>query len=156
MEAASARMASRDRFGGSFGEPQSTLQRYICEICRRFSGCVLTNFSDNACDPQNLEPNLGLNLEVADLVNSKKGNAYVLCRVRGHFLTMRKRPREAAINIVNFINHRNPNVNLLALAVCRSLPDSTQAYYIQLPQAYYIQLLDICVKNCGYPFHLQI
>ena len=29
----------------------------------------------NACDPQNYEPNLALNLEVADLVNSKKGNA---------------------------------------------------------------------------------
>jgi ADP-ribosylation factor-binding protein GGA len=51
------------------------------------------------------------------LVNSKKGNA----------------PREAAVTIVQFINNRNPNVSLLALA-----------------------LLDICVKNCGYPFHLQI
>jgi hypothetical protein len=33
MEAASARMASRDRFGSGFGEPaepRSTLQRYIC------------------------------------------------------------------------------------------------------------------------------
>lgn len=35
--------------------------------------------------------------------------------------------------IVQYVNHRNPNVSLLALA-----------------------LLDICVKNCGYPFHLQI
>ena len=50
-------------------------------------------------------------------MNSKKGNA----------------PREAAVTIVQFINNRNPNVSLLALA-----------------------LLDICVKNCGYPFHLQI
>ena len=65
----------------------------------------------------NLEPNLALNLEIADLINAKKGNA----------------PREAAITIVQFINHRNQNVSLLALA-----------------------LLDICVKNCGYPFHLQI
>lgn len=32
-------------------------------------------FLGNACDPQNYEPNLALNLEVADLVNSKKGNA---------------------------------------------------------------------------------
>jgi ADP-ribosylation factor-binding protein GGA len=32
---------------------------------------------DNACDPQNMEPNLALNLEVSDLINSKKGNAYV-------------------------------------------------------------------------------
>ncbi|KAG5297435.1 VHS domain-containing protein [Histoplasma ohiense] len=94
-------MAARDRFG-VFAEPaQSTLQRYIY----------------NACDPQNYEPNLALNLEIADLINSKKGNA----------------PREAAINIVHLINSRNPNVALLALA-----------------------LLDICVKNCGYPFHLQI
>ncbi|KAK6952658.1 hypothetical protein Daesc_004948 [Daldinia eschscholtzii] len=42
-------------------------------------------------------------------------------------------PREAAVAIVNYINSRNPNVSLLAL-----------------------NLLDICVKNCGYPFHLQI
>ncbi|KAK2763854.1 hypothetical protein FQN54_009472 [Arachnomyces sp. PD_36] len=94
-------MAARDRFG-AFAEPaQSHLQRYI----------------HNACDPQNYEPNLALNLEVADLINSKKGNA----------------PREAAVTIVRLINSRNPNVSMLALA-----------------------LLDICVKNCGYPFHLQI
>ncbi|KAL8768380.1 MAG: hypothetical protein Q9194_005727 [Teloschistes cf. exilis] len=101
MEAASARYATRDRFG-AWGEPALTpLQRYI----------------QNAVDPQNFEPNLALNLEISDLVNSKKGNA----------------PREAAISIVNYVNHRNPNVSLLALS-----------------------LLDICVKNCGYPFHLQI
>ncbi|KAL2400012.1 putative ADP-ribosylation factor-binding protein C25H2.16c [Exophiala dermatitidis] len=101
MEAASARMASRNQFDG-FAPPRSTLQRYIY----------------NACDPiANLEPNLALNLEIVDLINSKKGNA----------------PREAAMTIVQLINHRNPNVALLALA-----------------------LLDICVKNCGYPFHLQI
>ncbi|KAI9829599.1 MAG: hypothetical protein M1819_006104 [Sarea resinae] len=94
-------MAARDRFG-ALGEPApSVLQRYI----------------QNACDPQNFEPNLALDLEIADLINSKKGNA----------------PREAAVAIVNYINHRNPNVSLLALT-----------------------LLDICVKNCGYPFHLQI
>lgn len=29
----------------------------------------------NACDPQNYEPNLALNLEIADLVNAKKGTA---------------------------------------------------------------------------------
>ncbi|KAJ9647142.1 ARF-binding protein [Coniosporium tulheliwenetii] len=94
-------MAARDRFGG-FGEPATTpLQRYIM----------------NAVSPENYEPNLALNLEIADLINAKKGNA----------------PREAAVAIVSYINHRNPNVSLLALA-----------------------LLDICVKNCGYPFHLQI
>ncbi|EXJ84954.1 hypothetical protein A1O3_05629 [Capronia epimyces CBS 606.96] len=94
-------MASRNQFEG-FAPPRSTLQRYIY----------------NACDPvANLEPNLALNLEIVDLINSKKGNA----------------PREAAMAIVQLINHRNPNVAMLALS-----------------------LLDICVKNCGYPFHLQI
>ncbi|RDW84941.1 putative vhs-containing protein [Coleophoma cylindrospora] len=94
-------MAARDRFG-AMGDPgPSQLQRYI----------------QQACSPENFEPNLALNLEISDLVNSKKGNA----------------PREAAVAIVNYINHRNPNVALLAL-----------------------NLLDICVKNCGYPFHLQI
>ena len=33
------------------------------------------DYTGNACDPQNYEPNLALNLEVADLINSKKGNA---------------------------------------------------------------------------------
>ncbi|ESZ89654.1 hypothetical protein SBOR_9958 [Sclerotinia borealis F-4128] len=101
MEAASARMAARDRFS-MMGDPgPSPLQRYI----------------QQACSPENYEPNLAMNLEISDLINSKKGNA----------------PREAAISIVNYVNHRNPNVAILALV-----------------------LLDICVKNCGYPFHLQI
>ncbi|OAL31482.1 hypothetical protein AYO22_01074 [Fonsecaea multimorphosa] len=96
-------MASRNQFVfDGFAPPRSTLQRFIY----------------NACDPiANLEPNLALNLEIVDLINSKKGNA----------------PREAAVTIVQLVNHRNPNVSLLALS-----------------------LLDICVKNCGYPFHLQI
>ncbi|EZF29467.1 hypothetical protein H109_00593 [Trichophyton interdigitale MR816] len=102
LEATSARMAARDRFSAYLEPPaQSTLQRYI----------------HNACDPQNYEPNLALNLEVVDLINTKRGNA----------------PREAAMTIVQLINSRNANVAMLALA-----------------------LLDICVKNCGYPFHLQI
>jgi ADP-ribosylation factor-binding protein GGA len=60
---------------------------------------------------------LALNLEIADLINAKKGNA----------------PREAAVAIVQYVNHRNPNVSMLSLT-----------------------LLDICVKNCGYAFHLQV
>ncbi|KAI0445220.1 ADP-ribosylation factor-binding protein GGA2 [Xylaria telfairii] len=101
MEAASARAAARDRWG-EMGYPRpSQLQRFI----------------SSACSAENYEPNLALNLEIADLINSKKGTA----------------PREAAVAIVNYINSRNPNVGLLAL-----------------------NLLDICVKNCGYPFHLQI
>ncbi|KAK1248166.1 hypothetical protein MKX08_006386 [Trichoderma sp. CBMAI-0020] len=100
MEAASARAATRDRWG-DVGRSSSQLLRFI----------------QGACSPENYEPNLALNLEVSDLINSKKGTA----------------PREAATAIVGFVNHRNPNVALLALS-----------------------LLDICVKNCGYPFHLQI
>ncbi|EJT75820.1 ADP-ribosylation factor-binding protein GGA1 [Gaeumannomyces tritici R3-111a-1] len=101
MEAAAARYAARDRWADAGGSAPSQLQRFI----------------QAACSPENYEPNLSVNLEIADLINSKKGSA----------------PREAATAIVNYINHRNPNVALLALA-----------------------LLDICVKNCGYPFHLQI
>ncbi|KAK3942072.1 VHS domain-containing protein [Diplogelasinospora grovesii] len=103
MEAASARYAARDRWGemGTHTTAPSQLMRFI----------------QAACSPDNYEPNLALSLEIADLINSKKGSA----------------PREAAVAIVNYINHRNPNVSLLAL-----------------------NLLDICVKNCGYPFHLQI
>lgn len=77
----------------------------------------LQRFIATACSPENYEPNLALNLEISDLINSKKGTA----------------PREAAVAIANYINSRNPNVSLLAL-----------------------NLLDICVKNCGYPFQLQI
>ncbi|KAF9966055.1 hypothetical protein BGZ70_003417 [Mortierella alpina] len=42
-------------------------------------------------------------------------------------------PREAAIYIVRLVNNKNMHVGMLALT-----------------------LLDNCVKNCGYPFHLQI
>ncbi|KAF9289978.1 hypothetical protein BGZ68_008179 [Mortierella alpina] len=42
-------------------------------------------------------------------------------------------PREAAVYIVRLVNNRNMHVGMLALS-----------------------LLDNCVKNCGYPFHLQI
>ncbi|CAK7230359.1 ARF-binding protein [Sporothrix bragantina] len=101
MEASSARYAARDRWNEASYPQPSQLQRYI----------------QSACSPENYEPNLALNLEIADLINSKKGSA----------------PRDAATAIVGYINHRNANVALLAL-----------------------NLLDICVKNCGYPFHLQI
>ncbi|EWC45553.1 hypothetical protein DRE_05411 [Drechslerella stenobrocha 248] len=96
-------MAARDRWSNYPAEPygSSQLQRFI----------------HTACDPMNFEPNLALQLEIADLINQKKGNT----------------PREAAVAIVGHINGRNPSVSLLALS-----------------------LLDICVKNCGYPFHLQI
>lgn len=34
-----------------------------------------TSGAVQACDPQNFEPNLALNLEITDLINSKKGTA---------------------------------------------------------------------------------
>jgi ADP-ribosylation factor-binding protein GGA len=104
MEAASARYAARDRWSDN-------------QIGHAHTPSQLQRFIQAACSPENYEPNLALNLEIADLINSKKGSA----------------PREAATAIVANVNHRNPNVALLAL-----------------------NLLDICVKNCGYPFHLQI
>ncbi|KAK9364451.1 VHS domain-containing protein [Lipomyces kononenkoae] len=77
----------------------------------------LSRLIDRACDMSQLEPNLSLNIEIADLINEKKGNF----------------AREAASQIVKYINSRSSAVSILALA-----------------------LLDICVKNCAYPFHLQI
>lgn len=32
-------------------------------------------FAGNACDPQNFEPNLALNLEIVDVINAKKAGA---------------------------------------------------------------------------------
>jgi ADP-ribosylation factor-binding protein GGA len=64
-------------------------------------------------------------------------------------LTAGVRPREAAVTIVQLINSRNPNVSLLALGVCTVVLNSKCL-------SDWAKLLDICVKNCGYPFHLQI
>ena len=77
MEAASARYATRDRFG-AFGEPQqSQLQRFIRTslLNRLLNHWKLIRCLENAVDPQNFEPNLALDLEIADLINTKKGNA---------------------------------------------------------------------------------
>ncbi|SCV69472.1 BQ2448_2492 [Microbotryum intermedium] len=81
---------------------------------------TLIAYIDRACDPTLREPNLSLNLEIAELINHKKANT----------------PREAAVELVRLINHRNAHVAMLALHAS--------------------PLLDILVKNCGYPFHLQI
>ncbi|KAI0339316.1 VHS-domain-containing protein [Trametopsis cervina] len=67
--------------------------------------------------PSQPEPNYALNLEVAEYINQKKANT----------------PREAAMTIAQLVNHRNPHVAILALA-----------------------LLDTLVQTCGYPFQLQI
>ncbi|KAN0116140.1 VHS domain containing protein [Russula decolorans] len=67
-----------------------------------------------AAQPEN---NYALHIEIAEYINKKKANT----------------PREAAMLIVQAVNHRNPHVSLLALG-----------------------LLDTLVQMCGYPFHLQI
>ncbi|THH14860.1 hypothetical protein EW146_g5542 [Bondarzewia mesenterica] len=63
------------------------------------------------------EPNYALHLEVAEYINQKKANT----------------PREAAMLLARLVNHRNPHIAILSLA-----------------------LLDTLAQNCGYPFHLQI
>lgn len=81
------------------------------------TSAVLVSLIERACAPHLHEPNLVLNLEIADIINQKKGST----------------PRIAAINIVKHINDKNSHVAILAIGI-----------------------LDICVKNCGYPFYLQI
>ncbi|KAH3674411.1 hypothetical protein WICMUC_003248 [Wickerhamomyces mucosus] len=75
------------------------------------------HFKHRACRITLGEPDLGLNLAVADYINEKQGGS----------------PREAAIVVVNLINSPDSHVAVFAL-----------------------NLLDVLVKNCGYPFHLQI
>ncbi|KAI0826564.1 VHS domain-containing protein [Trametes gibbosa] len=70
-----------------------------------------------ACNPALGEPNYALHLEVAEHINQKKAN----------------NPREAAMLLARLVNHRNPHVAMLALA-----------------------LLETLVHSCGYPFQLQI
>ncbi|GAA99843.1 uncharacterized protein L969DRAFT_100826 [Mixia osmundae IAM 14324] len=77
----------------------------------------LEAYIERACDPYRPQPDMALNLEVADLINSKKANT----------------PREAAMEVVKYVNDRRQHVAMLAL-----------------------HLLDTLVKNCGYPFHLQV
>lgn len=72
---------------------------------------------ERACSPALREPDLGINLQIADIINEKKGQA----------------PAEAAMQIARLVNSRSTQQAVLAVAV-----------------------LDVCVKNCGYPFHLQI
>ncbi|ODQ67496.1 VHS-domain-containing protein [Nadsonia fulvescens var. elongata DSM 6958] len=84
---------------------------------RQHPNAKLLKLIDRAVGPAYIEPNLSINLEIADFINSKKGTA----------------PHDAAMAIVKRINSSNSHVGILAIA-----------------------LLDICVKNCGYAFHLQI
>ncbi|ONH66128.1 ADP-ribosylation factor-binding protein GGA2 [Cyberlindnera fabianii] len=73
----------------------------------------MSSYADNSL----AEPDLSLNLAVADYVNAKQGST----------------PREAAVTIVSLINSKDSHTAVFAIA-----------------------LLDVLVKNCGYPFHLQI
>ncbi|QLQ80728.1 hypothetical protein HG537_0E00810 [Torulaspora globosa] len=70
-----------------------------------------------ACRLSLPEPDLALNLDVADYINEKQGPS----------------ARDAVIAIVKLINSRDTHTAVFALA-----------------------LLDVLVKNCGYPLHLQI
>lgn len=92
-------------------------RQYSSSNGRPTTSVRLVSMIERACRPSLMEPDLALNLEIADVINQKKGTA----------------PRDAALAIVGLINNRNPHIAILALAC-----------------------LDICVKNCGYPFHLQI
>ena len=71
-------MAARDRFGV---EPNlSQLQRYIRKRDKEIQSLGSLGSADfwhteRAFDPSNYESNLALNLEIADIINQKKGNA---------------------------------------------------------------------------------
>lgn len=64
------------------------------------------------------------------------------------------RPRLAAMTIVRLVNSKRVNQAMLALTVSGAI----MKIFISDNSSFslYIQLLDHCVKNCGYPFHLQI
>lgn len=68
---------------------------------------------ERACDPSLYEPNLGINLEVSDLINQKKGNLCHSQLVR----ELTSSPREAAVAIVQQVNSRDQHVAILALTV---------------------------------------
>ncbi|KAG8881378.1 hypothetical protein FRB97_009643 [Tulasnella sp. 331] len=74
-------------------------------------------YVQRCCEPSLAEPNYPLNLELAEYILQKKANT----------------PREAAMAIANHVNHRNPHVAILAIALLRTL-----------------------VQAVGYAFHLQI
>ncbi|KAL3235090.1 ADP-ribosylation factor-binding protein GGA2 [Nakaseomyces bracarensis] len=81
------------------------------------SGNPLLRKIQRACRMSLPEPDLALNLDVADYINEKQGAA----------------PRDAVFAIVRLINCHDNHTAVFALA-----------------------LLDVLVKNCGYPVHLQI
>ncbi|AGO12583.1 AaceriAER243Wp [[Ashbya] aceris (nom. inval.)] len=93
---------------------------YLSDAPPRRNGNVASSLSrkiHRACRTALEEPDLSLNLDIADYINSKQGAA----------------PREAVLTIVKLINSQGTHTAIFALA-----------------------LLDVLVKNCGYPVHLQI
>lgn len=73
------------------------------------------------------EPNYGVNLELAELINEKKANTSVPFRVllpvkpKDEVLIgateQLRRPRDGAMEVVRAINNRNPHIAMLALHV---------------------------------------
>lgn len=81
------------------------------------TGNTLLRKIQRACRMSLPEPDLALNLDIADYINEKQGGtSYDACNA-----------------IVKLINNRDTHTAVFALA-----------------------LLDVLVKNCGYPIHLQI
>lgn len=81
------------------------------------TGNILLRKIQRACRMSLPEPDLALNLDIADYINEKQGGtSYDACNA-----------------IVKLINNRDTHTAVFALA-----------------------LLDVLVKNCGYPIHLQI
>lgn len=81
------------------------------------SGNPLMRKIQRACKMTLPEPDIALNLDVADYINEKQGAT----------------AHDAVNTIVKLINSRDTHTAIFALA-----------------------LLDVLVKNCGYPIHLQI
>jgi len=103
-----------------------------------------------ACDPSFSEPPYPVHVELAELINTKKANTYVCplwtlaaeqnadvcalsCIPMAVKFDAHNSPREAAMATVRMVNHRNPHVSILALA-----------------------LIDSLAQSCGYPIHLQV
>ncbi|ORY84510.1 putative ADP-ribosylation factor-binding protein C25H2.16c, partial [Protomyces lactucae-debilis] len=92
----------------AYSRPQSSLPKGTAH---------LYSYINRATSPSNFEPNLALNLEIADLINSKKGNM----------------PRDAAVAIVHKINSLNPITSLLAIALLDMLVKNCgYAFHLQI------------------------
>jgi len=92
---------------------------------------MLENMIEDATNPSRHEPDFALCLEICDLIK-QKGKSW---------------PRDAAIAIVRRVNSPYQQQALLSMSV----RTCGQGKGLTLQK-----LLDMCVKNCGYPFQLQI